>query len=486
MASKIIRTVFQFRRATTAEWLLNKDVIPAPGEPCYDLDRHTLKVGDGILTYEQLPTIGGVNVTVAADGKSVIVEDDVFKLIGFDAAEVGAQPRKNADGNLEWFIPSTKDVDDLKAIVEGVKTNVTTLQTTVETIREIVLPSEDGTAPLLDRVESLEHKMDGTGQGTVDAKIDAKINEFAARVTEDGTINTIQELITYVSEHGSEVAAITADIMDLKNLVGVDPVYEQIRAAIASSGHITKTEAEDILLSKVEASEILEHVAYEISSKPIGTLVDYREKEIRVMCPVDTEFTLQNSGENADANAYYIGFKAYAPAGAVSFKEDTAEIIADPTMYYFDNNEFAGVDKYGRKYSIIWLPVANCVDGAWTYYGAKSTVNKYIGWHYSVEWYDANGIKIAADTIRINLANEDCYTAIEPFYMANVVKGVSVNGTLMDIIGGKVDIKINDVVKSSDEIVVNEDGTLGVKTISFSKITQEEDEMIIMDGGGAA
>ena len=37
--------------------------------------------------------------------------------------------------------------------------------------------------------------------------------------------------------------------------------------------------------------EALYHpVKYEITSVPEGTLIDYRDKEIRIMCPAGTEF----------------------------------------------------------------------------------------------------------------------------------------------------------------------------------------------------
>ena len=154
---------------------------------------------------------------------------------------------------------------------------------------------------------------------------------------------------------------------------------------------------------------------YEISSKPEGTLVDYREKEIRIMCPRDTKWTSQNSGANADPDAFYIGFRAYAPDGAASFKEDLAEIITDNKMYYFENNEFAGVDEHSRRFSIVWLPVAKNTDGVWTYYGETSTKTKYIGWYYTVEWFNANSKLIGTETIRINLSNEDCHNNIKTF-----------------------------------------------------------------------
>ena len=158
---------------------------------------------------------------------------------------------------------------------------------------------------------------------------------------------------------------------------------------------------------------------YEVSDKPVGTLVDYRGKEIRIMCPADTEWTIQNSGANASKNKYYIGFKAYAPEGAISFKEDTAKVINDNTMQYFERNDFAGIDEYSRKYSIIWLPVAELVNGSWNYYGASSTKAKYLGWYYTVEWYSEGGTVISSETVRINLSNETCHNNINTFYGAD-------------------------------------------------------------------
>ena len=469
MAVKKIKTIFQFRRATAEEWLLNKDVIPAAGEPCFVIDKNILKIGDGVTTFEKLEPINGVKFEISADGKSIVLEDNVLKLMGFDTAEVGAQPRKNADGNIEWVVPSTETVDGLQIAVK-------TLQSDVKTLHEIVGTSDEGSTTLLERVTSLEGKMDGTGEGTVDAKIDAKINEFANKVSDDKKVNTIKELVDYVAEHGPEAADMAADIKTLQELVGTTSVNDQILAIVHTSGH----------MAEQKAKATFEHVKYEISHKPIGTLVDYRDKEIRIMVPSDTKFEHQNSGTNADANAYYIGFKAYAPEGAVNFKEDLAEIISDNTMYAFEGNDFAGIDAYGRKYSICWLAVAKYDESTqtWSRYGAQSTKEKYIGWYYSVEWYDVNGKMIGSDCIRINLSNEDCHNNIEPFYMANIVKGVSVNGTLLDIVEGRVDINIPEV-KSSDEIDVAEDGTLSIITISIDKIVQNEDTVIVMDGGGA-
>lgn len=196
---------------------------------------------------------------------------------------------------------------------------------------------------------------------------------------------------------------------------------------IVQTGEADLSEIEAEVAKKVDNDEVedsYEKIKYEVSDKPADTLVTYMEKEIRVMCPATHVWELRPSGENADVNTYYIGVKAYAPENAVSFKEDMKETIEDETMFYFEGNDFAGTDEYGRKYSIIWLPVAkyDADDAAWTYYGNGSSKEKYIGWFYSVEWYDSNGTVITSDCIRINLANEDCYSVPKPYYVSDALK----------------------------------------------------------------
>lgn len=202
---QILKTTIVFRRATTAEWEQYSHVIPAAGEPCFDVELGTLKIGDGVKSYGELTAIGGGGtVSVAADGTSIVLENDVFKLAGFSVAETGAQPRKNAEGKLEWFVPAEVSTEALEADVEQLKTDVATLQ----------------------------EQMDGTGEGSVDAKIVAKINEFATNITDDGVVNSYQELITYVANHGGEAATMAADIASLQSLVGDESVADQIAAAI--------------------------------------------------------------------------------------------------------------------------------------------------------------------------------------------------------------------------------------------------------------
>lgn len=459
MATNTIKMTIQFRRDTAANWEQYKHLAPAEGEPCFEIDTGIFKIGDGKTPYGDLKAIGGVSVS--ADGKSIVLENGVFKLAGFDATKVGAHPRVSEDGSLEWVMAPTVEtvtalqdaVKTLQNNVTGLSTNVGTLQSEVADLRAIVGASETGSVTLLTRVNELEKEIDTIMHGLT---------------PDDGKIDSLIELINYVDTHGKKADKMVSDINTLYELVGSDPVADQIISAVEAS--------------EKKSAALYEHVKYEVTDTPVGTLVDYRDKEIRIMVPAGAEFTKQNVGAGGDANSYYMTFKTYAPNDkVVGYREHLgnqvdAEILTD-----------LNVDAYGRRYQPTWLALAKYdeITGSWNYYGASSTVNKYTGWDYQIDWYDANGVVIASDKIRINLSNETCHTAIEPYYMSNIVKGVSVNGTLLDMVDGKVDITIPEF-KSSDEIEVAEDGTLRIKAISFDKVVQAEDEEIVLSGGGAA
>lgn len=180
-------------------------------------------------------------------------------------------------------------------------------------------------------------------------------------------------------------------------------------------------------LSKVEKKldaipDVYVAKKYEITNVPTGTLVDYGEKEIRIMCPSDAKFVKQQVGNGGNANMYYMTFTTYAPDGAVTFKEGDKGTIIDEVLD-FETTAGTGVDEYGRKYKHHWFALAlyDEPSDTWTYFGKNSSVNRYIGWDYVVEWYDVNGVKFATDAIRINLSNESCHNNSMPYYMNNYV-----------------------------------------------------------------
>ena len=172
-------------------------------------------------------------------------------------------------------------------------------------------------------------------------------------------------------------------------------------------------------------------------------------------------------------------------------REDDQAVIEDQTMYYFENNEFAGTDEYGRKYSVVWLPMAtyDADSDTWNYFGKNSSEERYIGWYYTVEWYDANSVIIATDQIRVNLSNESCHYNVKDFYMGGYLQGVLAGETELQKSNGKVTIPMATadalgLVKASDEITVDADAKLVAVAIPISKL-QDDGTVLTIDGGNA-
>lgn len=214
---------------------------------------------------------------------------------------------------------------------------------------------------------------------------------------------------------------------------GIDIIDNKISIKLASTSHglvavdgaLTlnlATRKSDGAMSK-EDKKVVDSIPYayvarkfDISGTPAGTLVDYRDHEIRIMCPADAEFVKQAVGAGGDTNTYYMTFKTFAPNdNAVGYIEHLGSQSDAEILTKFS------VDEYGRKYQSSWLGIAKYDEATdtWSYYGANSTENKYIGWDYRIDWYDANNKIIASDCVRINLSNENCHNINRPYYMVN-------------------------------------------------------------------
>lgn len=136
------------------------------------------------------------------------------------------------------------EVDALETEVAGVKESVTT-----------------NAAAIAENKAAIE-VLNGAGEGSVTKTVNDAINEFAASVSDDGTVNTIKELTDWVATHGPEAAEMAAgiqaneaaiaenkaaieandgEIADLKALVGTTSVDAQIEAALTD----VKTDVEE-------------------------------------------------------------------------------------------------------------------------------------------------------------------------------------------------------------------------------------------------
>ena len=245
----------------------------------------------------------------------------------------------------------------------------------------------------------------GRSSGIEAAKEAGKINEFDLLMLDGDTDSPKMGWLDakgnpIVIDHKADMAKMEVEINEkLATKVSAKEVDSKIESA----------------LNEIECAPITyEKVKYEIVDAPVGTLVDYKDDEIRIMCPADAKFTKQSVGVGGDPNTYYVTLKTYVyNDDVVGYKEilggkSDPEILTD-----------LKVDGYGRRYQPTWLGVATYDEttDTWSYYGAKSNESKYIGWDYTLQMYDKDNVMIASDSVRINLSNDGCHYVVEPYYI---------------------------------------------------------------------
>ena len=234
--------------------------------------------------------------------------------------------------------------------------------------------------------------------------------------------------------------ATKADATEVKSELEKKADATEVEEKISQTAQDTIATAKTYTDGKVKAA-IEEHLVkkYDIADAPAGTLVDYFDKEIRVMCPTDAVFTKQSVGTGGDPSCYYMTFKTYVTnENAVGYIEHLGnqvdgEILTD-----------IKTDEYGRRYQPTWLALAKYDEttSVWNYYGKDSSKNKYTGWDYQIDWYDANGVMIESDCIRINLSNEQCHYTVEPYYVSQI-------NAEIEMIEKKVEEVVEEVITSN-------------------------------------
>lgn len=102
-------------------------------------------------------------------------------------------------------------------------------------------------ANLEQAIEVLNGTGDGSVQKTAQDAAAAAINEFATQVSDDGTVNTIKELVDYVAEHGPEAADMAADITKVQSII--DSLPDEFMSEITSVSRTETTNQAQIRLS---------------------------------------------------------------------------------------------------------------------------------------------------------------------------------------------------------------------------------------------
>lgn len=275
---------------------------------------------------------------------------------------------------------------------------------------------------------------DSTIEGSVDKKVAdkvaAEINAFATNVSNDEIINTFKELVDYVAEHGPEAADMAKDIAN--------------KVDKEDGKGLSTNDLTDTLLDK------------------INKIAD--GAQVNVIDSIDeTQFAID---ENKKLTLLDIAMgKVTGLQAALDGKVDKVEGSRLITASEAERLEALVLGDNGQI-EISGKVNADNVEGLDEKLDLK--VDK------------VTGKSLVADELITKLES------VEDGAQANKIESVKVGGTLLDIVNQTVTVPIGAGLKSSEEITIAEDGTLGLGTISFNKIVQDKSETLILDGGGAA
>lgn len=129
-----------------------------------------------------------------------------------------AEAQGYANAKDEAISAAQQAADDAQADVDALAEKVGTVpadKTVVQMIADAQQAATYDDTALAGRVTATEEAigvLNGTGDGSVDKKVTDAINEFAAKVSDDGTVNTYKELIDYAAEHGSEFTELVGEV----------------------------------------------------------------------------------------------------------------------------------------------------------------------------------------------------------------------------------------------------------------------------------
>ena len=362
------------------------------------------------------PVDGTISITETESGKAIgvkISEQEGNALVAVEGGlfvphavipEYSIEKQEMAD---EGFASSYK----LKMVVDGVESYV---GDTINIAKDMVLQSAT-----LETVSEADVPYTGAIVGDPFIKL-----TFNTENSEPLYIPVKGLVDTYTAGSGIEIidGAISVKIAENSHgLVAVDGAMTMLLASATQDGAMSKEDKAfidsipEVYASKKYVAATAEQIKYEVDDVPLGTLVNYGEDEIRIMCPSNAVFTKQSVGTGGDPNSYYMTFKVYAPCeNAVGYIESLNGESDPEILTSFSTDEF------GRRYQPTWLALARYdeASGVWNYYGNSSSQDKYIGWNYKIDWYNADGVMIASDNVRINLSNEDCHHAVTPYYIS--------------------------------------------------------------------
>ena len=198
-------------------------------------------VSNAIADAKKAGTDAATAVSALENGK---VKTNTEAIAAINNAETGIlkQAKNYADGKDAAIAAAKKAGDDAAAAVTALKngqvntnkTDIAAINTKIGTIpdgKTVAQAIEDaktaatyddtGVRGLIKNNKDAIDVLNGgdTVNGSVAKSVKEAINDFATKISDDGTVNTFKELVDYVAAHGNEYTAAIADIAANKSAI---------------------------------------------------------------------------------------------------------------------------------------------------------------------------------------------------------------------------------------------------------------------------
>ena len=419
-------------------------------------------------------TLKAAGTVPVGDNKSITVSDGVIGITGFAAATENQQPRKKADGTIEWYTPDTSTVEGLSQTVGQHTQQINTLNEQMATVQGDITTIN---STLADKANSADVY---TKQQTED-KISAAISSVykpagsttfaalpapAANVL--GNVYNVTDAFTTTDQFvegagksypaGTNVAVV---------LVGEDYKYDVLSGMVDLSNYSTTDEIAQTYATKNEVTTGLSGKVDKVEGSRLMT-----DAEGTKLAGIETGAQVNNIASVASGE---LAISEEKELSIVAVAQDKVTGLADALAGKV--NTEAGKGLSTNDFTTPLLEKLNALPA-----GAQ-----------------VNAIDTVSDEFTISETKELSVAAIAqtkitglPDALNAKLESVSIAGTALTVTNKGVNIPIATdtllgVVKSStkiNEIAVGADGVMSVNTVSTDKLEQGSDT-IVWNGGGA-
>ena len=180
---------------------------------------------DGVAEAYLISNEAGDLVKLAQTSGTGDVSADIANLnkkINSLVTEIGkaSTETESASGLYALIEAAKKQADKGVADAKAADDKAQSAQNDLDALEAVV--GADDTTGLRKRIKANEDAigvLNGTGEGSVDKAVKDAIDDFANKVTDDGTINTFKELVDWVAKHPEVAQGLTTEINALKTIL---------------------------------------------------------------------------------------------------------------------------------------------------------------------------------------------------------------------------------------------------------------------------